>query len=513
MTPVRIALHPEFSVGAIDPRVYGSFVEHLGRCVYGGVYEPGHPEADAQGFRRDVLGLVRELGVTVVRYPGGNFVSGYRWEDGVGPREARPRRLDPAWGTVETNEFGTDDFVRWCREAGAEPLMAVNLGTRGMEEARALLEYCNVPGGTAWSDLRRRNGSADPHRIRLWCLGNEMDGPWQMGHKTAEEYGRLACETGRLMRMIDPSIELVACGSSNGGMPEFPRWDATVLEHTADVVDHLSLHLYLGRIRWMEGRPSEQLGLAEFLAQPVKMDRQIEAVIATADHVQAVKRRKKPFQLCFDEWNVWYHSMAPGWPQPERWSVAPPQLEDPYTLADALVAGGMLLSLLRHADRVRIACLAQLVNVIAPIVTRTGGPAWRQTIFWPFLHASRHGRGVSLRTVVRSEAMEAGSLGTVPVVDAQATHDPETGAVVVFAINRGEADVPLAVDLRGFAGGYRVAEHVVVDGADPLATNTEQAPAAVVPRVAEGAVVTGGEATAVLPGLSWNVLRLVPVPR
>ena len=235
-----------FPIGEIDRRLYGSFLEHLGRAIYGGIYAPGHPTADAQGFRRDVLALVRQLDIPLVRYPGGNFVSGYRWEDGTGPRDQRPRRPELAWSAIEPNTIGIDEFQAWAKLAGAEIMMAVNLGTRGVEDAKNLVEYCNFPGGTYYSDRRRENGFDRPFDIRCWCLGNEMDGPWQIGHKTAEEYGRLAAEAGKAMKWVDPSIELVACGSSNADMPTFLDWEETVLNHTYDVVDYLSLHSYYG---------------------------------------------------------------------------------------------------------------------------------------------------------------------------------------------------------------------------------------------------------------------------
>ncbi|HSK68616.1 MAG TPA: alpha-L-arabinofuranosidase, partial [Candidatus Limnocylindria bacterium] len=210
MKNARMVLDRDFAVGQVDKRLYGSFIEHLGRAVYGGIYEPGHPAADALGFRRDVLDLVKPLGMSVIRYPGGNFVSGFNWEDSVGPRESRPKRLDLAWGTTETNEVGLHEFVTWARQAGSDVMYAVNLGTRGPDAAREIVEYANHPGGTALSDLRVKNGAREPLGIKLWCLGNEMDGPWQMGQKTAYEYGRVANEAAKMMKWVDPSIELVA---------------------------------------------------------------------------------------------------------------------------------------------------------------------------------------------------------------------------------------------------------------------------------------------------------------
>src|ERR687898_151128 len=346
MQTAKITIDPNFRIGEVDPRLYGSFIEHLGRAVYGGIYEPEHPTADDLGFRQDVLDLVRELDVPIIRYPGGNFVSGYDWEDGVGPVEERPRRLDLAWRTVETNQVGTNEFAAWAERAGAEVMMAINLGTRGVD---------------------------DPHGVKVWCLGNEMDGPWQIGRKAPQEYGRLACEAAKAMKWVDPSIELVACGSSNSSMPTFAEWERTVLEHTYDHIEYLSLHTYIRN-------PEDDR--ATFLAQSLGMDAFIKSVIATCDFVKARKRSKKTINLAFDEWNVWFHSLEAD-KELEPWSVAPPQLEDVYTLEDALAVGCMLITLLKHADRIKIACLAQLVNVIAPIMTENGGPAWRQTIFWP----------------------------------------------------------------------------------------------------------------------------------
>jgi alpha-N-arabinofuranosidase len=295
-----IVLNRNLRIGEIDPRLFGSFVEHLGRCVYGGIYEPGHPEADAEGFREDVIELVKELDVSLVRYPGGNFVSGYNWEDGVGPREERPRRVELAWKVIESNQMGTNEFIQWCRKTGVEPNMAVNLGSRDFDAARNLVEYCNFPKGTYWSDLRRSHGHIEPHGIKLWCLGNEMDGPWQIGHQTAEEYGRIACEAAKVMKWVDPTIELVACGSSSLEMPTYPQWESTVLDHTYEHVDYISLHIYL---RNPDGN------IPRFLARSLGMDDYIKTVIATCDQIKAKKRSNKTIMLSFDEWNVWYHSV------------------------------------------------------------------------------------------------------------------------------------------------------------------------------------------------------------
>ncbi|WP_460072635.1 arabinosylfuranosidase ArfA [Streptomyces sp. YKOK-I1] len=494
----RIALDSAFGIGPVHPRMFGSFVEHLGRCVYTGLHEPGHPSADASGLRQDVLALVRELGVTTVRYPGGNFVSGYRWEDSVGPREERPTRLDLAWKTTETNEFGLSEFMTFCGETGIEPMMAVNLGTRGVEDAVRLLEYANHPGGTELSDLRARHGDKEPYGIRMWCLGNEMDGLWQIGHKTAEEYGRLAAVTARALRMVDPGLELVVCGSSSSGMETFAAWEATVLEATYDEVDHISLHAYYEEI---DGDRDS------FLASGVDLEHFIEAIVATCDHVGARLKSRKRINLSFDEWNVWYQKRPNPHPV-QDWQTAPRLLEDVYTVTDAVVFGSLLIALLRHADRVTAASLAQLVNVIAPIMTEPGGPAWRQTTFFPFAQASRYGRGRVLRVEVDSPTYTTSRFGEVPLLHATAVIDDETGDVTVFAVNRDRTGaLPLEIDLRG-VGAVALAEHLVLADADPEATNTADRPDRVTPHTATGTTVTGGVLRAALEPLSWNMIRL-----
>lgn len=489
----RLRIDRDFVIGKIDRRLYGSFIEHLGRAVYGGIYEPGHPAADARGFRRDVLELVRALDVPIVRYPGGNYVSSFNWEDSVGPVSQRPRRLDLAWKSLEPNAFGLREFVDWAKEAGTEPMMAINLGTRGIDAARALVEYCNHPGGSYWSDLRRKQGSAEPFGIKLWCLGNEMDGPWQVGQKTPDEYGRIAYETAKAIKLFDPALELVACGSSTGTMPTFPLWEATVLDHCYDSVDYLSLHQYFGN-------PNDDL--ATFLAASRGMDRFIESVVATCDHVKAKKRSKREMKLSFDEWNVWFHSREAD-AKAESWQVGPRLLEDVYTFEDALVVGCMLNSLIRHADRVSIACLAQLVNVIAPIMTDNGGASWRQTIYWPFLYASRFGRGTSMDLRIDCPSYDNRTYGEVPYLDASAVLSEDGRSLRLFCVNRGGEAMELDLQAAGL-DDLRVAERVELRHEDLKATNTAAAPDRVVPR---SSPVEGAGAIVLAP-FSWNMILL-----
>lgn len=496
-----MVLDSGYKISAIDERIYGSFVEHLGRCVYGGIYEPGHPTADADGFRQDVLDLVKELQVPIVRYPGGNFVSGYRWEDGVGPVQDRPKRLDLAWRTLEPNTVGVNEFMKWAKKADTAPMMAVNLGTRGIEAAMDLLEYCNHPSGTYLSDLRISHGSKQPHDIKVWCLGNEMDGPWQVGHKTASEYGRLAYETGKAMKLFDPTLELVSCGSSFTEMPTYPAWEMETLEHTYEVADYISLHQYF---------TNYEDDAANFLASTLKLDTFIKTVDSVCNTVKAKKRGTKDIYISFDEWNVWFHSRKADDDSMANkpWTFAPPLLEDIYTLEDALVVGSILITFLRHADRVKMACLAQLVNVIAPIMTQTGGGICRQTIFYPFLHASLYGRGVSLHPVVQSPRYDSKDYTDVPYLDSAATWDESKGELTIFAVNRSlDGDLELECALQGFEG-YQVTEHIVLAGSDLKAANTVAKPEVVRPSTAAVPAVNGGKLAVRLGKASWNVIRL-----
>lgn len=498
-----ITAHARYIVSDIDPRLYGSFIEHLGRAVYTGIYEPGHATADENGMRRDVIDLVRELNVPIVRYPGGNFVSAYNWEDGVGPKESRPVRLDLAWHTSESNEVGLHEFADWCSSVGTEMMMAVNLGSRGLDEARNLLEYTNHPGGSYWSDMRIQNGRTEPFDIKLWCLGNEMDGPWQIGHKTADEYGRLAHETAKAMRAFDKSLELVVCGSSNAKMPTYPSWEATVLDHTYNEVDYISLHMYFD---------NKAGDTANYLAQSKKLDDYIVSVAGVIDFIKAKKRSSKNVYISFDEWNVWYHSAeqdkkilggAEGWP------FAPPLLEDIYNFEDVLQVGLILNTFIRRSNVVRIACLAQLVNVIAPIMTEPNGAAWRQTTFYPYLFASLYGRGRALDLSVESPTYSASAVGDVPSLDVSAVHDPETGHVAFFIVNRSNAPVAADFSIEGFGENAPViVDHQVMTHADLRAVNSAANPDNVVPKKGEGARIDGSSLSAEFAGYSYQMIRI-----
>lgn len=498
---VRINIDKNFIISKIDKRLYGSFIEHLGRAVYGGIYEPGHKTADENGFREDVLELINELDVPVVRYPGGNFVSAYNWEDSVGPVKDRPVCLDLAWKSKEPNEFGLNEFIDWSKKAKTDVMMAINLGTRGISDARNLVEYCNHEGGSYWSDLRKEHGYKEPHNIKLWCLGNEMDGPWQVGHKTAYEYGCIANETAKALKLFDSELELVVCGSSSNKMPTFPDWERSVLEECYENVDYISMHIY------MDNKDND---LETYMASPMGMDDFIDVVSKTCDFVKSKKRSKKTVNISFDEWNVWYHSNEQDEDiyKQTPWKVGPALLEDCYNFEDALVVGGMLNSMIRHSDRVKIGCLAQLVNVIAPIMTENGGSAWRQTIFYPVYYASKYGRGTALDISMISPTYENKTYGTVPYIDITAVYNDEIDELTLFIINRSiDKDLSVNINIGGFEE-YILVEHVTLIHSDIKAVNTKDNPDEVIPGIGRGLSLESGEIRGEISKLSWNCLRV-----
>ena len=494
----KMTVNKAFTVSKIDPRIYGSFVEHMGRCIYTGIYEPGHPATDNEGFRNDVKELVKDLKIPFIRYPGGNFVSGYNWEDGIGPKEDRPKRLDLAWRTVESNQVGIHEFINWCKEVGAEANMAINLGTRGIDAARNIVEYCNHPGGTYWSDLRRKNGAEEPFKIKTWCLGNEMDGPWQIGMKTAEEYGRLAAEAAKVMKLVDSNIELVACGSSSQFMNTFAEWEATILEHTYPHVEYISLHSYYG---------NQKNDLPSYLAKSMDMDDFIKSVTAICDYIKAKQRSKKTLYLAFDEWNVWYHSNEKD-SKNEPWQYAPPILEDIYNFEDALLVGCLLITLLKNCDRVKIACMAQLVNVIGPIMTEAGGEAWRQTIYWPLMQAAHFGHGTVLLSTVDVPTYDIEGRNGVPYIESIAIHNEEKEEIVILAVNRSaDENMELSLDLQGFELGD-VIECKEMHGHDIKLANTKENGQPVAPVDGKLPTISGNSLSATLAPLSWNMIRV-----
>lgn len=507
--PARAVIHQARYRSELDRRLLGAFLEHLGRAIYTGVYEPDSPLADERGFRRDVIDEVKQLDVPIMRYPGGNFVSGYNWQDGVGPKDQRPTVLERAWNSLETNQFGTNEFLEWCRLVNTEPLLGFNLGTGTAEMAVAYVEYCNVDRGTKWSDLRREHGYEAPHNVRYWCMGNEMDGPWQMGTMPAREYGRKARDAARQIRVIDPTLKLIACGSSNTILPTYLVWDREVLEECYDQVDGISLHNYYGNTDQLTGGDTSR-----YLAMNLDMERQIHEIAAVCDYVQGTLKSPKRLWLSFDEWNVWYRARGGRFANGQR-QFAPRLLEEEYNLEDALLVGGFLNTLLRRSDRVRVGCLAQIINVIAPLVTNEES-VLRQTIYYPYAWALKYARGRVLDLLVESETYPIRPDGLrpdfarddhVPYLDVVVTLDPQESRASVFVLNRDlESARELVLDWRD-PTPTRVLAFESLTGSDLKAVNTFDDPTKVVPQGFE-APAPGRSMTLKLPPASYSVLQL-----
>jgi alpha-L-arabinofuranosidase len=499
-TPARVYVDSRRTMSAIDGNLWGSFLEHLGRAIYEGIYDPGSKLSDGNGFRKDVLNEIRQLGVPIIRYPGGNFVSGYNWVDGVGPKQKRPRTLDKAWDTIESNQFGTDEFIAWCKAANTKPLMGLNLGTGTAEEAAALVEYCNVEKGTRWSDFRRQNGIADPYKVQHWCLGNEMDGPWQIGHMTAAEYGMKAADAARQMRDVDPTLKLIACGSSGPFMPTYLEWDREVLEQCYEYVDGLSLHRYFGNNERDTGGDS-----SKYLAMNLSMERQIAETVAVCDLVRGHKRSPKKLWLSFDEWNVWYRART-GDAVDGHKQEAPHLLEEVYNLEDALLVGGLVNSLLRNANRVKIACLAQLINVIAPIMTDANG-ILRQTIYYPYSWALQFAKGAVLDLLVESSTYEISGMDPVPHLDVAGSLDHDAGKLSLFILNRDLVKARAIEVVWEDAAPAHVNSASSLTGDDLKATNTFAAPQKVVPSPFATPEARGGRTKFEVPARSYTVIE------
>ena len=487
-----LTLDTQFHVGEIDPRIFSGFLEHLGRAVYEGVYDPGNPLSDSNGFRQDVLEALRKMRMPLMRYPGGNFVSAYDWTDGIGPREQRPRRPEFAWKSIETNAFGTDEFMHWCKEAQTAPMMAVNLGTKGPTEAGALLEYCNLPTGTYWADKRAANGHPEPYGVKTWCLGNEMDGPWQAGHVPAAEYALRADQAAKLMRGLDSSIELVACGSSARGMATYLDYDRVTLEYCWNDVHYISAHRYSA---------NHQDDTPWFLAEGIEIERIIEDYAGLFDYVRGLKRSEKRVALSFDEWNVWYKAKNGN----GQWAEAPALIEEVYNLEDALVAAQYLNAFIRRADVVKIACIAQIVNVIAPLLTKRDG-LLVQSLYYPFQLMAEHTRGKSLRTILDTPMVPAGARGEVPALDVSASL-ADDGSLAVFVVNRSLTEAT-TLDIR--LADARVTELLGVDvlsGTDPKAANTWEQPNLIVPTPGSARLTDAGGIALAVPALGFAALR------
>lgn len=434
----KIKVDVDRKIGTIDPLIYGNFTEHLGRCIYGGIYDPKSPEANADGFRKDVIQATRDLGVSIIRWPGGNFVSGYHWEDGIGPADKRPKRKDLAWGDVEPNTVGTDEWLRFSKAAGAEPYICVNMGTGSLDEARNWVEYCNAKPGLYYSDLRAKNGHPEPYNVKYWGLGNEMDGEWQMGHKNAEDYSKFALEAAKLMKWSDDSIKLIASGSSNY-VRDWAEWNRTVLNKLHGYIDYISLHHYAGNYDKDHNT---------FMALTSRVENSIRITEGIINEVRSKYKMKKPIYIAFDEYNVWYRTFNEG------------KLEEHYNMQDALVVALYMNVFVRNAHIVKMANMAQLVNVIAPMMI-TNGKLWKQPIYYPLQLFARNCFGTSLAAWVESDTYDAGDFRKIPYLDVTAVHNEKSGELILNVVNRHKEkaiETTIANQTRKLSGKARVSE-------------------------------------------------------
>ncbi len=492
MLSAQLYLDTKRTTGEISPLLFGGFAEHMGRCVYEGIYDPASAHADERGLRKDVLAALREQAYTVIRYPGGNFLSGYNWLDGVGPKDQRPSRRELAWQSLETNQFGTNEFVEFCAAIDAAPMLGVNMGTGDIQSAANLVDYCNTPGGTYWSDLRAKHGFSKPHNVRYWCVGNEMDGPWQIGHLDAVAYGNKALEAAKMMKWLDPTIKTVLCGSSSDGMPTYPDWDRTALEITWESMDYHSMHYYAG---------NRDNDTASYLASAATFERYVDSLEGTLRYVKAKRRSKHNIYLSWDEWQVWYK----GDPLQGNWTEAPHLAEEIYNLEDALVVAQWLNVFLRKSYVLKIACVAQIVNVISWLQTR-GDALLKQPPFYVFKLVSNLARGAALDVLVKAPLLETKRYGEVPVLDVSASFDAETQKSAIFLVNRSQTETVSTDIIWQSEAPHQITGAYQVVGSDVKAVNTYEHPNTIVARQITVGQMDGNKLTVQLPPLSFTVV-------
>jgi alpha-N-arabinofuranosidase len=491
-----LKLHPRFNTGPVSPLLFGGFLEHMGRCVYEGVFDPTSLHADQHGFRRDVMDALRALEMTIMRYPGGNFVSDYHWQDGIGPQSERPVVKNLAWQSLESNQFGTDEYMRLCGVMGWEPMIAVNLGTGTPEEARNWVEYCNSEATTRYARMRADNGVESPYGVKYWCLGNEMDGPWQTGHVPAEHYAIRAQQAAQMMKGCDRDIEMVVCGSSAVEMPTYLDWDRTALERIGSLGRYVSLHRYMR---------NDNDDTQEYLAAGRSIDEQIESVDAVCRYVQARRGSRRRAYLCFDEWNVWYKARSQA-DMNGKDQFAPHLVEEVYNLEDALVVAQFLNSFVRHADVVKIANLAQVVNVIAPLLTRAD-ELLKQSIYFVFQLFSEKKEGVALQISVDGPSYATQRYADVGLLDCSAILNRRDRELSLFCVNRSPNEaLDLEADLTDL-GVTSIIDGQIIHHADLKAANSFEHPDRVVPERFDDLSVDSGVAIGQLPPAAF--VRLV----
>jgi alpha-N-arabinofuranosidase len=494
VTKADIYFDTHRQISPISPQVFSGFAEHFGRCIYEGIYDPKSPHADECGLRTDVMAALRELNLRLMRYPGGNFLSGYRWLDGVGPRGQRPRRRDLAWQSIETNQFGTDEFVEFCRMINTKPMLGVNMGTGNIQDAASLVEYCNGPIGTQYSDLRASYGNPEPYNVKYWCLGNEMDGPWQIGHLGAAEYGDKAREAAKMMRWHDPSLELILCGSSNSAMLTYPEWDRVALELCWEQVNYHSMHYYAGNL---------DNDTDSYLALTAELESFVDTLSGVLRYVKAKNRSKHDVYLSWDEWNIWYKDTSGN----GRWAEAPHLSEEVYNLEDALVMAQWLNVFLRKADVVKIACIAQVVNAISPLTT-TRDSLLKHSTYYPLWLFSKLATGASLDVAVNAPRYETKRFGDMPLLDVSSSYDETNKMQAIFIVNRSQTEC-LTTELHW---QDRLPNQIKTvyqrAGTDPKAFNSFENPNQVVATQIAAPGLDDHSTTLAIPPLSFTVLEV-----
>jgi alpha-N-arabinofuranosidase len=492
LSTARVHLDLNRTIGETPPLLFGGFAEHFGRCIYGGLYDPDSPHADENGLRRDVLSALRDLKISILRYPGGNFVSGYDWRDGVGARDSRPVRRDKAWKSLEPNTFGTNEYIQLCRTLHCEPMLALNLGSASVEDSVQLVEYCNGSTDTPMGRLRASHGFPDPHNVRYWCLGNEMDGPWQIGHLDARSYAEKALRAARHIKSMDARNQTVLAGSSNPEMPTYPEWDRVILEHCWESIDFLSMHDYAGN--WTNDT-------ASYLASGLRFEAHLKTIARTIRNTKTVLGSSHDVKIAWDEWNVWYKDRSAD----GHWTFAPHLSEEIYNLEDALVIAQWLNVFLRHCDELKIACVAQVVNAISPLLTTPTG-LLKQATYYPLLMVAQHAAGDALDVRVESPEYSTTIYGDVPLLDASATFDSKRRRLSIFLVNRSATDVqPLEILCAGISDLSLTNNHQLA-GRDPKAANSFEGPDRVVPQPLRPVEIKTGTARLLLPALSFTVL-------
>jgi alpha-L-arabinofuranosidase len=477
----RIKIDIDRQIGEVDPLLFGNFAEHLGRMIYGGIYDEGNPLSDADGFRKDVMAAVKGLGVSLLRYPGGNFSSGYNWTDGIGPKDQRPTRVELAWNDLESNRFGTDEFLRYCERIAAEPYICINGGLGTVDDARHWVEYTNESRHTYWADQRRKNGREKPYAVKYWGLGNEIDGPWQLGHKNAEDYAKFALEAAKAMRLVDSSIKLIASGSSNYGA-DWQGWNRTVITALRGQADYVALHTYIN---------NRDNDLEKFLGNSATIERYIETAAASIRAGQTPGSR--PMYIAYDEWNVWYRAHNAE------------HLEEVYNFEDALAMGMFFNTFFRHADIVKMANLAQMVNVIAPIMTNKNG-LFLQPIYFPILEYGKQRGNVALNAFVQSP-MYTLNRQQLPYLDVSTTYSAKDHALFVNVLNRSKSQ-DIAAKIENQEGSLaKDGEVWQMNYPDLKATHTFGDDKKVVP-VTKALAVAGNSFSYTFPAHSLTIVRL-----